>query len=166
VKPKNASSPFRFDPNLFFGDLDASSREDLFAKLVAALAEQGIAQHRGALEKLLLEREALGTTAIGGGIAIPHARSMVVGAPAVAFARLRQGLPFGARDRVRVRAVFLLVAPHGPAGTLYQPLLAALAAASHDEAARSGLLEVETFDAFAKLMSRFVRPQFLEAHAP
>jgi mannitol/fructose-specific phosphotransferase system IIA component (Ntr-type) len=100
---------------------------------------------------------------VGHGFAIPHARSMVAGSTAVAFARLRQGLAFGAHDRVRVRAVFLLVAPHGPAGSLYQPLLAAIAAASHDEATRRGLLEADSFDAYERLMRPFVRSLLLEA---
>jgi mannitol/fructose-specific phosphotransferase system IIA component (Ntr-type) len=150
---------------LFVPSLEAASREELFAKLVDGLADQGIAHHRAALQKVLLEREALGTTGVGHGFAIPHARSMVVGGTAVAFARLPVGLAFGAHDRVRVRAVFLLVAPHGPAGALYQPLLAAIAAASHDEATRRALLEAETFDDFDKAMKKYVRPQLLEAHA-
>lgn len=163
MKPTQSSANFELDPRLFFPSLEATSREELFARLVDALAEQGVAHHREALSKVLLEREALGTTAVGHGFAIPHARSMVVGGTAVAFARLRQGLAFGAHDRLRVRAVFLLVAPRGPAGVLYQPLLAAIAAASHDDATRIGLLAAESFESFERQMRPFVRSRFLEA---
>lgn len=156
---------FRFQPALFLPSLEAKSREELFGRLAERLAEQGVAHHREALTKALLEREALGSTAVGHGFAIPHARSMVVSGAAVVFARLRSGIAFGSPDRTRVRAVFLLVAPHGPAGALYVPLLAAIAAASHDEGSRRALLELDSFDELERTMKRFLKSQLREAYA-
>ena len=80
--------------------------------------------------------KSVGTTATGQGVALPHVRSHVVTATALAFARLRRPLDFGAADGLPVRAAALLVAPYGVPGALYQPLLAVLAEAAHDEAGR------------------------------
>jgi PTS system nitrogen regulatory IIA component len=139
-------------PELFFPELDAASREDLFAKLAGALADLGVAQHREALCDALLERERLGTTALGRGIAVPHARSMIVGQTAVAFARTRHGIDFGAADGVAVRLVFLIVAPYGAAGAAYLPVVAAIARAVQDDARRTRLLELESFDELNRLL--------------
>jgi mannitol/fructose-specific phosphotransferase system IIA component (Ntr-type) len=126
------------------------------------LAEQGIASRPDTLLKTLLEREAIGTTGVGFGIAIPHVRSMVVESTAIIFARLPKGLDFAAPDGEPVRVVYLIVAPYGVTGALYLPLLAVLAAASRQKSARRTLLAVETFEDFADLMSRVVRPRLLE----
>jgi fructose-specific phosphotransferase system IIA component len=139
-------------PELFFPDLNVRSKEELFATLVDALAEQGVAIHREALLTGLLERERLGTTGVGCGVAIPHTRSTVVGAPALAFARLRSGIDFAAADGQPVQLVFLIVAPYGTPGALYTPLLAAVARAAHDEVTRGRLRELETFAEFETLM--------------
>lgn len=162
MKSAPALPPLPADPGLFLADLDAATVPDLFAALVTALAERGLAQDREALLRVLLEREAIGTTATGQGVALPHVRSHVVAATALAFARLRRPLPFGAADGIPVRAALLLVAPYGVPGALYQPLLAVLAEAAHAEAGRMRLLEVETFADFDRLLRKSVRPRLEE----
>ena len=165
MKPSDSNTLLNPSPSLFFPSLGVASKEDLFATLVDALAEQGIAQNRNALLKALLEREAVGTTGVGFGIAIPHARSMVVAATALVFARLPNGLDFAARDEAPVQVVFLIVAPYGAAGTLYLPLLAVLTAASRRKPTRHRLLAVESFDDYAKLINKLIKPQLVEVLA-
>ncbi len=150
------------DPGLFLADLDVATIPDLFAALVGVLAERRLAQDRDALLRVLLEREAIGTTAIGRGLALPHVRSHVVQATAVAFARLRRPLAFGAADGQPVQSAVLLVAPYGAAGTLYQPLLAVLAEAAHDEARRLRTIEVATFTDFDRWMRESIHPRLQE----
>jgi nitrogen PTS system EIIA component len=139
-------------PELFFPDLEAATKEELFATLVDALAHLGIAQHREALIDALLERERLGTTALGHGAAVPHARSMVVAETAAAFARTRRGIDFAAPDGDRVRLVFLIVAPYGAGGAAYLPLVSAAARAVKEEATRARLLELKTFEELERLI--------------
>lgn len=150
-------APLRLDPGLFLPALQVGSKQALFAALVDALAERGVAHHRDALLKVLVEREALGTSAVGLGLAIPHVRSMVVGATALVFARLRHALPFAA-DGAPVHVVLLIVAPYGPTGSFYQPLLEAVAGAARDDAGRRQLLDVETFEGLDELTHRLLRP--------
>jgi mannitol/fructose-specific phosphotransferase system IIA component (Ntr-type) len=150
-------------PELFFPDLEAQTLEELFATLVGALADLGVAQHREALLDALLERERLGTTALGRGAAVPHARSMVVGESAAVFARTRRGIDFAAPDGDPVRLVFLIVAPYGASGAAYLPLVAAAARAVQEELKRSRLLELQTFEE----LDRLVKPATMveEAYA-
>ena len=76
---------------------------------------------------LLRKREALGSTGIGSGVAIPHARSLVVDRLRVAFGRKAAGLEFGAVDGQPVRFVFLIVAPPLEVSNQYLPVLGRIA---------------------------------------
>lgn len=63
------------------------------------------------LHERLLAREALGTTAIGGGVAIPHCRAAGLMGPVLALGLSREGVPFSALDGRDTHVVFLLVSP-------------------------------------------------------
>jgi mannitol/fructose-specific phosphotransferase system IIA component (Ntr-type) len=82
---------------------------------------------RDVLLNLLRKREALGSTGIGSGVAIPHARSLVVDRLRVAFGRKPSGLEFGAVDGQPVRFLFLIVAPPLEVSNQYLPVLGRIA---------------------------------------
>lgn len=63
------------------------------------------------VSRLLNEREALGSTAIGGGVAIPHARIGFSDEPLMAFALLRDGVGFNSLDGAPVHFVFMVLTP-------------------------------------------------------
>jgi PTS system nitrogen regulatory IIA component len=88
---------------------------------------------RGLLYELLVAREALASTSIGEGIAIPHPRDPVVvpaEPPLVVLALLRQPVEFGALDGLPVRVLFLLLSP---SVRRHLQMFARLAFALHDE---------------------------------
>ena len=64
----------------------------------------------------ILKREELGSTGMGGGVAIPHARIADVKRPFGLLARLKSAIEFDAIDRQPVDLVFLLLLPTAPAG--------------------------------------------------
>ena len=64
----------------------------------------------------ILKREELGSTGLGGGVAIPHARIADVKRPFGLLARLKSAIEFDAIDRQPVDLVFLLLLPTAPAG--------------------------------------------------
>lgn len=74
----------------------------------------------------LVQRERLGTTGLGGGIAIPHARIADLAAPTAFFARLAKPVDFEAIDDQPVDLVFLLLVPEG-AGADHLKVLARIA---------------------------------------
>lgn len=61
--------------------------------------------------KGILERESLGSTGIGRGVAIPHMKSRVVEQPVVAFARLADPIDYDAVDGAPVHSLFFVVSP-------------------------------------------------------
>jgi PTS system nitrogen regulatory IIA component len=64
----------------------------------------------------ILKREELGSTGLGGGVAIPHARIADVKKPFGLLARLKSAIEFDAIDRQPVDLIFLLLLPTAPAG--------------------------------------------------
>ncbi len=81
----------------------------------------------------LLERERLGSTGLGGGVAIPHGRMAGLAEPIGAFVQLREAIPFDAVDDRPVDLLFALLVPED-ADEVHLGLLAQLARMFADEA--------------------------------
>jgi PTS system nitrogen regulatory IIA component len=90
--------------------LRASSKKQLLQELAARAADRQGLDAREVFEALM-DRERLGPTAMGRGVAIPHARLPGVRRISGYFARLEKGVPFDAADDQPVDLVFLLLAP-------------------------------------------------------
>jgi PTS system nitrogen regulatory IIA component len=88
----------------------ASSKKQLFQELAARAAERYGVSQREAFEALL-ERERLGATAMGRGVAAPHARLAGLGGIRGVFMRLDRAIAFDALDDEPVDLVFALFAP-------------------------------------------------------
>ena len=106
-------------------DLKSTKKEDVIKELVDALINSGEIEKRcrNKLIDALMSRESLGSTAIGQGIAIPHAKSDCVTKLLAAFGLSKKGLDFDSLDGEPAYIFFLLVAPQDSAG----PHLKALA---------------------------------------
>lgn len=94
-------------------DLPAEDHPSVMKSLVHNMVETGLIakNHAATVSRLLNEREALGTTAIGGGVAIPHARIGFPEDPILAFALLKAGAGFQALDGAPVNFVFMVLTP-------------------------------------------------------
>jgi PTS system nitrogen regulatory IIA component len=89
-------------------DLVANDKASLIARLAELLAgDDDVRTVHSALEA----REALGSTGLGHGVAIPHGRSASVGEPRAAFVRLATPIDFGADDGKPVDLVAALIVP-------------------------------------------------------
>src|SRR5258708_25870077 len=106
----------------------------------------------------LLERERLGSTGIGGGIAIPQGRMSVLSQPCGLFARLAQPVDFDSIDERPVDIVFLLVAPEG-AGADHLKALARVSRLLRDRALVDKLRATESADALYALLVETVQGQ-------
>lgn len=109
-------------------DLKSTKKEDIVSELVDALigAREIERRHRSKLINALMARETLGSTAIGQGVGIPHAKSDAVKRLVAAFGLSRKGVNFDSLDGEPVYIFFLLLAPADSAG----PHLKALARVS------------------------------------
>ncbi|MDD3001650.1 MAG: PTS sugar transporter subunit IIA [Candidatus Riflebacteria bacterium] len=103
--------------------LDVTDKATAIDKLSAMLCGSGKVSDQNHFVSAVLEREKLGSTAIGAGIAIPHARANTVNEVSIAFARSSQGIDFNSADGDPVNLIFLLAAPV-ESGSLYLKLLA------------------------------------------
>ena len=99
-------------PDAVLASVKASGKKALLAELASRAASVFKFDERRLFDRLL-ERERLGSTGIGGGIAIPHGRMATLTKPCGLFARLAQPVDFDSIDERPVDIVFLLVAPEG-----------------------------------------------------
>jgi nitrogen PTS system EIIA component len=102
-------------------DVSATDKQ----KLLRALAHKGGSIVGVTPEYVLAElqrREELGSTGIGGGVALPHARFHQVDRPIGVLVRLRKRIDFEAVDGVPVDLVFLLLLPEAPEGDQLEAL--------------------------------------------
>lgn len=90
--------------------IKASTKEEVLNELVAQAIHE-TRTTREAILKRLLEREALGSTGIGAGVAVPHAVIDGLTKPKAVLAILHQPLDFDATDDLPVDVLFLLLTP-------------------------------------------------------
>ncbi len=104
-------------------DFIAGSKDEVLEKLTHRLVDSGIPLERDEVLKVLKEREQLGSTGIGGGVAIPHGKLMQLDRMVIEVARSKEGVPFEAVDNQPVHIIFLLLA-NNDAATQYLKVLA------------------------------------------
>ncbi|MBT3182084.1 MAG: PTS transporter subunit EIIA [Deltaproteobacteria bacterium] len=118
-------------------EMKSESKEAAIEELVALICEKGLIKDKGEALKRIFAREELASTALGDGIAIPHARLDVGKNPVIAIGRHKAGIDFNAPDRGDAHLIFLV---------LWQP-------------ERPGLFN----RLFAGLVSRLADPNFRES---
>lgn len=136
-------------------DTKSIKKEEVIKELVGILVNGGEIErsHQNKLFEALMAREALGSTAIGQGVAIPHAKCEYVKKLVAAFGLSKRGVDFDSLDGEPVHIFFLLVAPQDSAG----PHLKALARISRllkDKYFRDSLRACEDDQAIIKIISQ------------
>ncbi len=126
-------------------EMKARTKKEALRELSAVLAGSVKNLDAAGLLDMLLEREKLGTTAMGDGIAIPHARIESLDRLLVGFGRSRQGVDFDSVDGKLTHLFFLLVAP-GKEGSAHLLTLARLSRLLSSPEFRSKLLDLESSD--------------------
>ncbi len=105
----------------------------------------------------LEQREALGSTGFGRGVAIPHCRSDAVKRPTMVLLKLEQPVDFKAADAIPVSLIFGLVSPEN-AGATHLHALAAISRFVRDEARMGALSDAPDAEAaFGVLTNQFLR---------
>jgi len=121
-------------PETIFDCLGSTSKDGAIGEMVEGLVAAGrlAREASGPVVKALLEREALGSTGIGRGVAVPHAKDRNVRGVMMAIGRSHKGIEFAALDGKPVHLVFLLLSSDGsPAAHL--DALAGIAKLARDE---------------------------------
>ncbi|MBL4295869.1 PTS sugar transporter subunit IIA [Vibrio fluvialis] len=94
-------------------DLQATSKEEVFKELVSILYAQGRISDQTQFLTDIKERETLGNTGFEDGVAIPHAKSAAVLAPAVVIGVSQSGIDYGAEDGLPSKLFFMIASPVG-----------------------------------------------------
>jgi nitrogen PTS system EIIA component len=92
-------------------DIPGTSKPSILAKMSGVVAVSS-SHDEAQILHALMAREALGSTGIGGGIGLPHARLPCITAPVSIFARLKTPVDFDAVDGRPVDLAFLLLLPN------------------------------------------------------
>ncbi len=120
-------------------DLKARNKKGILEELVAPVAEIAKVQQED-LVRVLLERERLGSTGIGGGIGIPHGKMKNLENLVLGFGLSRNGVDFESLDGKPAHIFFLLVTPENSTG-LHLKLLARISRILKNETFKNRLLE-------------------------
>jgi len=103
-------------PGLIVPDLKAQDKKGVLEELAQIITQQEPSLSKGSLLQVLLERERLGSTGIGDGIALPHGKLKELDHLCISFGRSTKGLDFDSIDEKPAYVFFLLLAPENSAG--------------------------------------------------
>lgn len=138
-------------PDAVVADLRATSKKQLLQQLAhRAAAITGLEERR--VLDTILERERLGSTGFGGGVAIPHGKIEGLSRVFGLFARLGTAVDYDALDRQPVDLVFVLLAPQG-AGADHLKALAAVSRTFRDRAITAKLRGSTSADALYAMLT-------------
>jgi nitrogen PTS system EIIA component len=120
--------------------LRGGTREEVIGELTGALKEEGLIADADLAARVVLDREKLGSTGIGEGVAIPHGKMKGINTVVCAFGRSVKGIDFQAVDEKPVHIFFLLLAPEN-AASLHLKMLSRISRILRDPSFRARLLE-------------------------
>jgi PTS system nitrogen regulatory IIA component len=138
-------------PEAIVDDLRADSKEGILHELSELIANIVPKLSADSLAAILMERESLGSTGIGDGVAIPHGKVGGIEHLVAAFGRSRNGVQFQSLDGKPAHLFFLIVAPEYSAG-MHLKALARISRLLKDERFRRSLLDAEDVDELRRIL--------------
>jgi len=138
------------DEGSVIADLKGRSKPEVLEELAAPVARLANEELRDVVE-VLLERERLGSTGIGGGIGIPHGKLKRLDRMVIGFGLSRKGVDFDSLDGEPTRIFFLLMAPESSTG-LHLKLLARISRILKNEPFKERLLQAKSAEEIAAII--------------
>ena len=139
-----------FTPDAVNLALHGRTKDEVLAELVQLLGLD--ARGSDSLLRMLSRRESLGSTGIGRGVAVPHARSLVVNRLRLAFGRSVEGVEYQSIDHRPVHHFFLIVAPPLEISNQYLPVLGRIAQFANKPDVPERLATVGSAEEFFQLL--------------
>ena len=128
-----------------------SGKEEAIDKLIGLMAAGGRLNDRAGYKEGILAREALGSTAVGEGIAIPHAKVAAVKEPGLAAMVVPDGVDYEAFDGSLANLIFMIAAPEGEAD-VHLEALSRLSTLLMDPDFKNDLIHAESKEEFLQLI--------------
>jgi fructose-specific phosphotransferase system IIA component len=139
--------------NLIDLSLNARTKDGVFHELALLLYQNQRIEHYQEFIEDIYERESLGTTGFGFGIAIPHAKSKYVKVPSVCFGRSEKGIEYDSIDGNPVYLVFMIAMPDTDSKQ-HLTTLAWLSRNLMHQSFRDQLLEANSSDQIIEIISK------------
>ncbi len=140
------------------------SKAQAIDKLIALQAAGGAISDEEEYRQGILDREKQGTTAIGEGIAIPHAKSAAVRRPSLAAMTVPDGVDYEAPDNKPSRLLFMIAAPKD-GGDVHLEVLSRLMTMLMDEGFRQRLMDASDKAEFLKVIDDMEKEKYPEGEA-
>ncbi len=122
-------------------DIKGKTKKEILLELVGPLKDTNLIDNVNAVVKIIMERERLGSTGIGDGVAIPHGKMKNIDNIICAVGRSKEGVDFDAVDRQRVHIFFLVLAPEDSA-SLHLKVLSRISKILRDPSFRKKILKL------------------------
>jgi fructose PTS system EIIBC or EIIC component len=147
-------------------DLDArvTTKDDAIRHLVSLMEQGGHLKDTAAYETGVRNREAEGSTGIGEGVAIPHAKSAAVASPGLASMIVRDGVDYESLDDEPAHLFFMIAAPADGAD-VHLAVLSRLSRMLMDDDFRAALLEAKTPEDYLSVIDKAEQVQIAEEEA-
>lgn len=146
------------DKDMILADLNAKNKRAVIEEMSILVANHEKDVQLSTLVGVLLDREKLGSTGIGDGVAIPHGKLQSIDEVIAVFGRSKEGIDFDSMDENKAYLFFLLVAPE-KSTDIHLKALARISRLMKDSQFRMDLMEAksreEIYDAFAKKEAKY-----------
>lgn len=142
------------DRELVLPDLQAAAKSQALREMTGAVAARHPHLDADQALAVLLDREGLGTTGIGDGVAIPHGKLATLSNIVLLVARSNKGVDFDALDFKPCSIFFLVLAPEQMTG-IHLRILAHISRLIKDESFRKEFFEAPDRDALFKLLASY-----------
>jgi fructose-specific phosphotransferase system IIA component len=143
-----------FKESLCILDLDGTTKRDVLSEMVDAISIEHSIKDRDIVLEMLLNRESLGSTAIGKGVAFPHGRTLAVKDLSIVFARSSKGVEFDAVDKSPTHLFFLIIAPPQDKDNLYLQVLGRMVDIIKNDATRDEIQNAGNFEELQAIIGR------------
>jgi PTS system nitrogen regulatory IIA component len=151
MKPHEIAEFFQ-EPLCIF-DLKSKDKRGALAEMVECISRETALKDRDLVLDMLMNRESLGSTGIGKGVAFPHGRSLAIQELTLLFARSRDGVDFDALDKKPTHLFFLIIAPPHDRENLYLQVLGHLVELIKNATVRKQIMETENFESLRQALT-------------
>ena len=152
MTPQDLAGYFK-EPFCIF-DLKADNKRDALAEMVECICREQNLKDKEIILEMLLNRESLGSTAIGKGVAFPHGRTLAIQELSILFAKSVKGVDFDAVDKKPTHLFFLIIAPPQDKDNLYLQVLGQTVDVIKQDSARKRFLEVNDYEELLAILAR------------
>jgi PTS system fructose-specific IIC component len=141
-----------FEEDLCIFHLRSRKKLSVLQEIVHTLAQKGKITDESFILEMLKNRESLGSTGLGNGVAFPHGRSLAIKELTILFARSSSGVDFEALDGKPTHIFFLILAPSDKGSETYLAILSELISLIQKPSKLKRLYEVADFPSLVSIL--------------